>query len=104
MQILPEGRAKWRDTCLTLPTMELGKALKISYLIHELRQEINLSQEKFAAKLRVSLQTINRWENGSRVPSQMELKLIKEMLKNMGEPGKRLVNEYLSKAEQREDS
>jgi putative transcriptional regulator len=104
MQILPEAGAKWRDTCLTLPTMELGKALKISDLIRELRQKIDLSQEKFAAKLGVLLRTINRWENGSRVPSQMALKLIEKMLQNMGEPGKRLVNEYLSKSEQREDS
>ncbi|AUB35699.1 DNA-binding transcriptional regulator YiaG, XRE-type HTH domain [Nostoc flagelliforme CCNUN1] len=38
------------------------------------------------------------------MPSQMALKLIEEMLHKMGEPGKRLLNEYLLKAEQREDS
>ncbi|MCL6749593.1 helix-turn-helix domain-containing protein [Nostoc sp. CCCryo 231-06] len=84
--------------------MELGKSLKISDLIRELRQQLDLSQEKFAAKLGVSLRTVNRWENGSTVPSQMALKLIEEMLQKMGEPGKRLLNEYLLKAEQREDS
>ncbi|MEH2211923.1 MULTISPECIES: helix-turn-helix domain-containing protein [unclassified Nostoc] len=84
--------------------MELGKPLKISDLIRELRQQLDLSQEKFAAKLGVSLRTINRWENGATVPSQMALKLIKEMLEKMGEAGKRLVNEYLPKSEQREDS
>ncbi|WP_100897836.1 helix-turn-helix domain-containing protein [Nostoc flagelliforme] len=84
--------------------MELGKSLKISDLIRELRQQLDLSQEKFAAKLGVSLRTVNRWENGSTVPSQMALKLIEEMLHKMGEPGKRLLNEYLLKAEQREDS
>ncbi|MEH2088033.1 helix-turn-helix domain-containing protein [Nostoc sp.] len=84
--------------------MELRKPLKISDLIRELRQQLDLSQEKFAAKLGVSLRTINRWENGSTVPSQMALKLIKEMLEKMGEAGKRLVNEYLPKSEQREDS
>ncbi|MCC5607088.1 helix-turn-helix domain-containing protein [Nostoc sp. CHAB 5834] len=84
--------------------MELGKSLKISNLIRELRQQLDLSQEKFAAKLGVSLRTVNRWENGSTVPSQMALKLIEEMLQKMGEPGKRLLNEYLLKAEQREDS
>ncbi|WP_366932269.1 hypothetical protein [Nostoc sp. NMS8] len=46
---------------------------------------------------------MNRWENGSTVPSPMALKLIEEMLEKMGEP-KRLINEYLPKAEQREDS
>lgn len=84
--------------------MELGKSLKISDLIRELRQQIDLSQEKFAAKLGVSLRTVNRWENGSTVPSQMALKLIEEMLQKMGEPGKRLLNEYLLKAKHREDS
>ncbi|MCC5656141.1 helix-turn-helix domain-containing protein [Nostoc sp. XA010] len=84
--------------------MELGKSLKISDLIRELRQQLDLSQEKFAAKLGVSLRTVNRWENGSTVPSQMALKLIEEMLQKMGQPGKRLLNEYLLKAEQREDS
>ncbi|MBN4003290.1 helix-turn-helix transcriptional regulator [Nostoc sp. LPT] len=84
--------------------MELGKPLKISDLIRQLRQQLNLSQEKFAAKLGVSLRTINRWENGSTVPSQMALKLIEEMLEKMGQAGKRLVNEYLPKSDQREDS
>ncbi|MEH2081116.1 MAG: helix-turn-helix transcriptional regulator [Nostoc sp.] len=84
--------------------MELRKPLKISDLIRQLRQQLNLSQEKFAAKLGVSLRTINRWENGSTVPSQMALKLIEEMLEKMGEAGKRLVNEYLPKSKQREDS
>lgn len=68
--------------------MELKKPLKISDLIRELRQQLDLSQEKFAAKLGVSLRTVNRWENGSTVPSQMALKLIEEMLQKMGEPGK----------------
>ncbi|MEH2284730.1 MAG: helix-turn-helix domain-containing protein [Nostoc sp.] len=83
--------------------MKLGKPLKISNLIRELRQQLDLSQEKFAAKLGVSLRTVNRWENGSTVPSQMALKLIEEMLEKTGET-KRLVNEYLPKSEQREDS
>ena len=84
--------------------MELKKSLKISDLIRELRQQLDLSQEKFAAKLGVSLRTVNRWENGSTVPSQMALKLIEEMLQKMGEPGKKLLNEYLLKAKQRENS
>ncbi|MHC5597705.1 MAG: helix-turn-helix domain-containing protein [Nostoc sp.] len=84
--------------------MELRKPLKISDLIRELRQQLDLSQEKFAARLGVSLRTVNRWENGSTVPSQMALKLIEEMLQKMGKPGKTLVTEHLPRAEQREDS
>ncbi|MBN3871706.1 MULTISPECIES: helix-turn-helix domain-containing protein [unclassified Nostoc] len=83
--------------------MELRKPVKISDLIRELRQQLNLSQEKFAAKLGVSLRTVNRWENGSTVPSQMALKLIEEMLHKMGKPGEKLVNEYLPTAEQSQD-
>ncbi|MBE9103694.1 helix-turn-helix domain-containing protein [Nostoc cf. edaphicum LEGE 07299] len=84
--------------------MELEKPLKISDLIRQLRQQLDLSQEKFAAKLGVSLRTINRWENGATVPSQMALKLIEKTLEKMGKADKRLVNEYLPKSEQREDS
>ncbi|BAY74060.1 XRE family transcriptional regulator [Nostoc linckia NIES-25] len=84
--------------------MELEKSLKIADLIRELRQQLHLSQKKFAANLGVSLRTVNRWENGSAVPSQMALKLIEEMLEKMGEPKKRQLSEYLSKARQREDS
>ncbi len=104
VEILPQAGDKWRDACLTLRIMKRGKSLKISDLIRELRQQLDLSQEKFAAKLGVSLRTVNRWENGSTVPSQMALKLIEEMLQKMGEPGKRLLNEYLLKAEQQEHS
>ncbi|WP_445633865.1 DNA-binding transcriptional regulator [Nostoc sp. DSM 114161] len=84
--------------------MELEKSLKIADLIRELRQQLDLSQKRFAANLGVSLRTVNRWENGSAVPSQMALKLIEEMLEKMGEPKKRQLSEYLSKARQREDS
>ncbi|MDZ7953833.1 helix-turn-helix domain-containing protein [Nostoc sp. DedQUE09] len=104
IKIHPQAGDEWRDICPTLPTMELRKSLKIPDLIRELRQQLHLSQEKFAAKLGVSLRTINRWENGSTVPSQMALKLIEEMLERMGKADTRLVKEYLPKSEQREDS
>ncbi|MFN6529331.1 helix-turn-helix transcriptional regulator [Nostoc sp. ChiSLP03a] len=84
--------------------MELEKPLKISDFIRQLRQQLDLSQEKFAAKLGVSLRTINRWENGATVPSQMALKLIEEMLEKMGKADKRLAHKSLPKSEQREDS
>ncbi|RCJ23274.1 transcriptional regulator [Nostoc sp. ATCC 43529] len=83
--------------------MELEKSIKIADIIRELRQQLDLSQKKFAANLGVSLRTVNRWENGSAVPSQMALKLIEEMLEKMGEPGKKLLTEYLSKTRQGED-
>lgn len=74
--------------------MSVTRVLKISDLVCELRQQLNLSQEKFAAKLGVSLRTVNRWENGRAVPSQMALKLIETMLQNMGDRGEKLLTQY----------
>ncbi len=104
IQILPQAGDKWCDICLNLLTMKLGKLLNIADLIRKPRQQLNLSQEKLAASLGVSLRTVNRWENTSAVPSQMALKLIEEMLEKMGEPRNKLLTESLSKARQREDS
>jgi putative transcriptional regulator len=53
----------------------------IGQVIRELRQQLKLSQEKFAAKLGVSFQTVNRWENNRTQPSPMALQLIEGMLK-----------------------
>ena len=35
------------------------------------REKLNLSQERFAAKLGVSFSTINRWEKGHFMPSYL---------------------------------
>jgi putative transcriptional regulator len=78
--------------------MPVTKQLKIIELIRELRQQLNLSQKQFAAKLGVCFKTVNRWENGHTVPSPIALKLIEEMLRNMGEPGKRLLSHHFSEA------
>lgn len=61
------------------------KSLKTSDLIRELRQQLNLSQEKFAAKLGVSFKTVNRWENGHSMPSPMALRLIAELRREVGQ-------------------
>ena len=57
----------------------------IGQVIRELRQQLKLSQEKFAAKLGVSFQTVNRWENNRTQPSPMALQLIEGMLKEQGD-------------------
>ncbi|MHC5615153.1 MAG: helix-turn-helix domain-containing protein [Nostoc sp.] len=79
--------------------MSVTKRLEILDLIRELPQQLNLSQKQFAAKVGVSFKTVNRWENGHTVPSQMALKLIEEMLLKMGETGKNLLSKYFPKAE-----
>lgn len=49
-----------------------------SFIIRELRQRLNLSQERFAQQLGVSFQTVNRWESGKANPSPMATQLIKK--------------------------
>jgi len=79
--------------------MSVTKRLEILDLIRELRQQLNLSQKQFATKLGVSFKTVKRSQNRHTVPSRIALKLIKEMLRQMGEPGKRLLNQYFPEAE-----
>ncbi|MBM0745053.1 helix-turn-helix transcriptional regulator (plasmid) [Phormidium sp. CLA17] len=57
----------------------------IGQLIRELRQTLQLTQEKFAAQLGVSFPTINRWENGHATPSPLALKQIELLLHQLAE-------------------
>ncbi len=84
--------------------MELGKLLKIADPIRELRQQIVLSWKKFVAKLGVCLRRVNRWKNAFVLSLQMALKLIEEMLEEDGRTREKILSEYLSKAQKREDS
>ncbi|MDZ8183978.1 MAG: helix-turn-helix domain-containing protein [Nostoc sp. ChiSLP02] len=84
--------------------MSATKQLEILDLIKELRQQLNLSQKQFAVRLGVSFKTVNRWENGHTVPSRLARKLIEETIRQMGEPGKRLLNQYFPEAESGYDS
>lgn len=71
----------------------------ISDLVRQLRQHLNLSQERFAARLGVSFKTVNRWENEHSTPSPMALKLIQYQLQQIGAPGKVLLNQYFPPTE-----
>lgn len=84
--------------------MSVTKQLEILDLIRQLRQQLNLSQKQFAVRLGVSFKTVNRWENGHTVPSPLAQKLIEQMIRQMGEPGKRLLNQYFPEAESGYDS
>ena len=57
----------------------------IGQLIRELRQTLQLTQEKFAAQLGVSFPTINRWENGHATPSPLALRQIEILLNQLSE-------------------
>lgn len=66
----------------------------IPRLIRELRQRTGLTQEKFAAKLGVTFPTINRWENGRAKPSPLALKQIEDLLRDLGEKGRDLLESF----------
>ncbi|MGL4503666.1 MAG: helix-turn-helix domain-containing protein [Planktothrix sp.] len=70
--------------------------LQIPELVRALRKRLNLSQEKFAARLKVSFQTVNRWERGHAKPSPMAMTLIELQLRQMGERGADLLEAYFS--------
>lgn len=53
---------------------------KLSYNIREVRLEMGLTQEQFAAKLGVSFPTVNRWENQKAKPSPLALQKLLKLL------------------------
>lgn len=75
-------------------TLTKPQPIEMANLVHDWRQQLYLSEEKFAAKLGVAFKTVNRWERGHNVPSLMALKLIKDLWRSLGEPGKALLKQY----------
>ena len=65
---------------------------KVGKLIRELRNSLGLTQEKFAAKLGVTLLTINRWENGRSKPSPLAMEKVELLLVEMGDSGNNLLS------------
>ena len=70
--------------------------LELADLVRETRQRLELSQTKFAAKLGVSFQSVNRWENGRTKPLPIVLKQIEHLLHQMGDSGQDLLVKYFS--------
>jgi DNA-binding transcriptional regulator YiaG len=70
--------------------------LDLANLVRETRQRLELSQAKFATKLGVSFQSVNRWENGRTKPLPVALKQIEHLLHQMGDTGKDLLVKYFS--------
>lgn len=52
--------------------------------VRRLRQEMGLTQEKFAAKLGVTFPTVNRWENKRATPSLLAMEKIEALAKRLG--------------------
>jgi putative transcriptional regulator len=82
----------------------------IGCLIREVWQTLKLTQEKFAAQLRVTFPTINRWKIGHACPSSLALKQIDSLLQplnnspdvNLRELGKDLQAKYFSQRKEEE--
>lgn len=72
------------------------KQPQIGGLIRELRKEMGLTQEQFAASIGVVYPSVNRWENGHACPSPMALKLIEVKLQKI-EKGEKLLKKYGAK-------
>ena len=67
---------------------------RLHELVRELRRRLQLTQEKFAAKLGVTFPTINRWENGRSLPSPLAKQRIRELLRSLGKEGEGLIKKY----------
>ena len=89
---------------LMLCSMTEINYLQLADLVRETRQRRKLSQTKFAAKLEVSFQSINRWKNGRPKPLPiawlhgyvLAAKQIKVLLHQMGDVGEDLLVKYFS--------
>ncbi|MER3493307.1 MAG: transcriptional regulator [Mastigocladus sp. ERB_26_2] len=74
----------------------------LAKLVRKTRASLELLQIKFAAKLGVSFQSVNRWENGRTKPLPLALKQIEELLQQMSDHSKDLLAEYLGKLRNRD--
>ena len=52
---------------------------EISSSVREIRIEMNLTQEQFAAKIGVSFPTVNRWENQKAKPSPLAYQKLQKL-------------------------
>ncbi len=77
----------------SMPTIEQSDLID---LVRETRRRLALSQVEFAAKLGVSFQSVNRWENGRTQPLPIALRQIELVLLQMGDRGQDLLAKYFS--------
>lgn len=56
----------------------------LSEMVKELRAQLGLTQEQFAAKVGVTWSTVNRWENGRGKPSPLALGHVIEIVQEAG--------------------
>lgn len=76
--------------------MKVADANELGRLIRSIRERLELTQERFAAKLGVTFSSVNRWENGRTKPSPLALKQIEELVAHLGHKGKDLRDELIN--------
>lgn len=84
---------------MTVKRLLVRNQPQIGKLICELRLEIGLTQEQFAAEFGVTYSTVNRWENGRSKPSPLAMQKLEGMLQLWGDRGHDLVVKYSSEGE-----
>jgi putative transcriptional regulator len=67
--------------------MTRPKDSDVSATVRNLRSQLGLTQEQFAAKVGVTWSTVNRWENGRGKPSPLALQQIRVLLKDVRKAG-----------------
>jgi DNA-binding transcriptional regulator YiaG len=84
----------WILAKLITPDTKAAELASVAGLVHELRQRVGLSQEKFAAKLGVTFSTVSRWERQRAMPSPMAFDRMKELLQKMDDRGLDLLEKH----------
>lgn len=59
-----------------------GPIVTFSEFVISVRKNLNLSQKQLAAAINVSYSTINRWENGHVIPSNLATKSFLDFCEN----------------------
>lgn len=62
--------------------MQGDEVMSFGSVVKHVRMQLGLSQEQLARELNISFSTINRWENGKSLPSQMAKELFYVFCKN----------------------
>ncbi len=79
--------------------MPVTESLSTAVLVKETRKRLGLTQVQFAQELRVSFQSVNRWERNKTKPLPIVLKQIEVMVREMGERGSDLLMKYFPNSE-----
>ncbi len=76
--------------------MKVANDKDLGRLVRSLRERLEISQERLAARLGVTFTSVNRWENGHAKPSPLAMKQIEELVVELGSEGQDLRDEFFS--------